>query len=153
MIDLSPDRESPDLIDALYEVRSENRRDLSDAVVALLEHDDPIIREEAVSLLLTKWEIHELRDRAKQILLSDEDAGVRARTAVGLASITTPRRRADDAALLAKVYAEPSASRALQLACMEALYLMVGRPTLAEQDDLGPKAVQRLLAEIAGMGE
>lgn len=121
-------------------------------MTTLLSHDDPIVREEAIALLLSKWEIAGLRDTARRMLRSDEDTGVRARTALGLASISTPLTRADDAALIAEAFHSPSAPPTVKLACVEALSLLTGRPAIAEQDDLSPKAVQRLLAEIASMG-
>ena len=151
MIDLSPQRAPADLIDALYQARRDNRRDLSGVAAALLDHDDAIVREEAISLLLTKWEVHELRHRVQRMLLDDEDAGVRARAALGLASIATPQTRQEDAALLADVFREPASTFELQCACVEALSLMVGRPFVAERDDVGPKAVEQLLAEIAAL--
>jgi hypothetical protein len=150
MIDLSPQCEPADLIDALYEARRENRRDLTNAVVSLLRHDDAMVREEAVSLLLAKWEIHELRDVARQMLQHD-DHGVRVRAALGLASIATRDTREEDATLLATVFGERRSSFELQCACVEALSLMVGRSFVAERDDIGPKAVQDLLVEIAAL--
>lgn len=152
MSTLSPDRPPADLIDALYEARREERRDLVEAVAVLMDHDDPIVREEAVSLLITTWQVKEFRDITRRMLRYDPDEGVRARAALGLATIATVQSRMDDAMLLAGVYSEPAASHVLQLACLEALSLMVGHPIIAEQDDLGPKAVQRLLDQIATLG-
>lgn len=152
MIDLSPQREPADLIDALYAARRGNRRDLRNAVEQLLEHEEPTVREEALSLLLTKWETRALRAKAREVLQHDDDFGVRARAAIGLASIASAETREDDAALLARVFEEKGLPPELRRACFEALSLMVGRPTFVELDDTGPKGVQALLEEIARLG-
>lgn len=152
MIDLSAHREPADLIDAIYEVRRSNRRDLRDQIERLLEHDEPMVREEALSLLLTKWGISTLRSKGRQLLQSDKDFGVRAHAAIGLASVADASTRRDDAALLAAVFNEAGVQPELKCACFEALSLLVGRPTLVELDDTDPKKVQDLLNEIAAMG-
>src|SRR4051794_17983823 len=52
----SPVLRSPSqLIAALGRAGREDRRDLKSAVEALTEHSDPLVREEALSLLLSKW--------------------------------------------------------------------------------------------------
>jgi hypothetical protein len=56
-INLSLQQTAPDLIDALYQARRENRIDLRGKVERLLDHPEPTVREEAVALLLSRWRI------------------------------------------------------------------------------------------------
>ena len=149
MIDLTSSRDPADLIDALFEARRENRRELQDAVVKLLEHEEPMVREEAVSLLCTKWEMRDLRPKAREMLQHDEDFGVRARAALGLGSVSMRATRQEDAALLVRVFEEEGLPPEVRQACYEALSLIAGRPTSVELDDTGPKNVRALIEEIA----
>jgi hypothetical protein len=152
MIDLTPSRDPADLIDAIYEARREKRVDLQSQVELLLEHEEPIVREEAVALLLTTWKRSELRAKAREILEGDEDFGVRGRAAIGLASITSAETRLSDAELLARVFENRETPTAVRLACFEALSLMAGRPTLVELDDTDSQKVRALVAEVARQG-
>lgn len=149
MINLSPDRRAEDLIDALYEARRADRRDLEAEVVQLLNHEEPIVREEAVSLLMSKWKTSRLAEVARELLRSDPDYGVRARAAIGLASISGGSNRKTDAALLASVFGDANSTQELKRACFEALSLMAGRPTYVELDDTDMSQVAALVKEIS----
>ena len=50
MIDLSPDRDPAELIDALYAARRAERKDLRPQVEQLTQHSSPTVREEAAAL-------------------------------------------------------------------------------------------------------
>jgi hypothetical protein len=150
MIDLSPDRDPADLVDALYAAREAGRKDLQRQVEQLTEHSSPTVREEAVALLLVRWRCASFRDQARRLLARDFDHGVRARVAFGLATISTGTQRVADAQLLAEVFAAKHSEAHLKCACFEALRWMVSRPTIVELDDTDPQAVTALLAEIAG---
>lgn len=149
MIDLSPLRGPADLVDAIYQARREDRRDLQGHIELLLDHGEPIVREEALSLLLVKWGIGALRGKASAALRHDEDFGVRARAAIGLASVTTRHTRREDAALLESVFNEDGVRPELKQACFEALSLMAGRPTYVELDDTDSQKIHALVQEIA----
>jgi hypothetical protein len=149
MIDLSPARAPEDLIDALYEARRGERKDLRSQVERLVDHEEPIVRQEALMLLLAKWKCGDLRDKARALMQGDEDSGVRSTAALGLASISQAPHRLDDARLLAQTYADKTSALGLRLACFEALMMMVGRPTVAELDDTDLKQVDALVDEIA----
>jgi hypothetical protein len=82
-------------------------------------------------------------------LAQDADAGVRARVAFGLATVSTDGQRLADAQLLAEVFAAKNAEAHLKCACYEALSYMVGRPTTVELDDTDTRAVAALVKEIA----
>lgn len=151
MVDLSPSRDAADLVDAIYEARRNDRRDLQGHVELLLDHVEPIVREEAWSLLLVKWGIGALRDRARRALHHDQDFGVRARVAIGLASVATGQTRREDAVLLERVFNEVAIKAELKQACFEALSLMAGRPTYVELDDTDSEKVNALVQEIASM--
>jgi hypothetical protein len=153
MIDLSPSRDPADLIDAIFAVRRQDRRDLQTQIERLLDHAEPIVREEALALLLTRWKTRSLRPTARRLLLKDRDAGVRARAALGLASISTPDTRREDAQLLAEVFDELGVPPQLRCACVEALALMAGRPRLVELDDASRSDVEGLLREILAVDQ
>jgi HEAT repeat protein len=149
MIDLSPSRDSAELINAIYEARRQNRRDLRPQLEQLLKHEEPMVREEALSLLATKWGIKSLHPQARHLLQHDEDFGVRARAAIAMASLSSPETRQGDAHLLAGVFNNQDVRPEVKLACFEALTLMAGRPRVVELDDTSARAVQQLLEEIA----
>lgn len=148
MIDLSPDRDPGDLVDALYAARKAGREDLRDQVEQLTEHSSPTVREEAAALLLVRWRCASFRDQARRLLTRDSDPGVRARVAFGLATISTGTQRVADAQLLAEVFAAENSEAQLKCACFEALRWMVGWPAIVELDDTDQEAVTALLAEI-----
>ena len=149
MIDLSPDREPADIVDALYAAREAGRTDLSPQVEQLTEHSSPTVREEAAALLLVKWHCVSFRDQARRLLARDPDPGVRARVAFGIATISTGAERVADAQLLATVFVAKNSEAQLKCACFEALRWMVGRPTIVELDDTDSREVAALLEEIA----
>jgi len=83
------------------------------------------------------------------MLVHDADDGVRARVAVGLATISLDRQRLSDAKLLAQVFAANNSAPHLKCACFEALHWMVGRPISVELDDTDATTVEALVSEIA----
>lgn len=149
MIDLSPDRDPADLIDALYAARKAGRTDLRLQVEQLARHSSPVVREEAAALLLVRWHCTDFRDQARRLLARDTDAGVRARVAFGLATISTGDQRLADAQLLAAVFDAKNSEAHLKCACFEALRWMVGRPATVELDDTDTETVAALVEEIA----
>lgn len=149
MIDLSPDNDPADLIDALYEARRSGHQDLADQIVLLLDHEEPMVREEAIALLLTKWRMTRFADCGRQMLLHDSDEGVRARAALGVASTATPESLRADAVVLANVFRDPASAPTLRQACFEALSLMTGRPRVVELDDTSVRDVELLVAQIS----
>ena len=77
MIDLSASRDPSDLIDAIYAARREQRLDLLSQLVLLLDHDEPMVREEVVGLIFTTWKRGELRSKAVEILETEYPVMVR----------------------------------------------------------------------------
>ncbi|HEX6815216.1 MAG TPA: HEAT repeat domain-containing protein [Gemmatimonadaceae bacterium] len=88
-IDLSRWRAPDELVNAIWEARRNDRRDLVVQVVQLLSHSSPTVREEAASLVFVKWGDRAHRQRLLAMATSDRDAGVRARAA-GIMSLTAP---------------------------------------------------------------
>ena len=86
-IDLSPWRAPDELVNAIWEARRNDRRDLLDQVVQLLSHASAVVREEAASLVFLKWGDRTHRRQLLMMALSDRDSGVRARAA-GIMSLT-----------------------------------------------------------------
>jgi hypothetical protein len=148
MINLSGSNDPGSLIDAIFAARRLGRKDLRPQLELLLDHGEPMVREEAVGLLLTKWRTHSLRDKATELLLNDPDAGVRARVAIGLAAVTSAKTRSEDAELLARLFADLTLPGNLRQACFEALSLMAGHPAVVELDDTSLRQVRELLDEI-----
>lgn len=149
-INLSLQQTAPDLIDALYQARRENRIDLRGKVERLLDHPEPTVREEAVALLLSRWRIADLRAEARRIIVGDPDPGVRARAAIGLAALPDGGHRLADARLLLSFVEDTSVGQILRRACFEALSMMAGQPRLVELDDTSRRVARDLIQEIAG---
>lgn len=128
-IDLSVWREPEQLLAMLEEVRRLDRRDLRDEVVALLNHEDPVVREEALSLLLVTWRERLARPVALKALESPaEDFGVRGLAAIGLASTSSPATRSEDIKTLLGRALDRTEDSGVRRAAYEALLLMHGRP-------------------------
>lgn len=148
MLDMSPWLEPTAIIDAIFEARRGNRRDLLPQLELLLDHAEPMVREEVVSLLMTKWGVRSLRTRAREMIERDEDLGVRARAAIGLGSLAQAPTSAEDADYLAERIADRATPPEVRRACFEALTIMAGRPTLVELDDIDAAKVDALVKSI-----
>jgi hypothetical protein len=148
MIDFSPSRDPADLIDALYKARREERSDLRAEVEALVLHPEPIVRLEALSLLLGRWKLRDLRALALSVLENDPDPGPRSAAALGLASISESPFRGADARLLRQLYADRTQPSHLRCAAFEALSRMVGRVVVTELDDTDLPAADAMVHEV-----
>ena len=137
------------MIDAIYAARRETRTDLRDQVVLLLDHEEPIVRSEALGLLTTTWKIRDLRPRVRKVLATDEDSGVRARAAIGLASLASDETRKDDAEFLAKLFQDKRLDSVVRVACFEAISLLAGIPGIFELDDTDATKLHELLEKVA----
>jgi HEAT repeat protein len=134
-VDLSPWREAAELIDAIWAVRRAGRRDLEPEVVRLLDHDDPTVREEALSLLFVKWADSSLRERLVGLVGSDPDCGVRSRAAGALALTSTQQTRKSDSKLLGTIILDREEEPFVRKAAYEALHHIThGKPLLLADD-------------------
>ena len=143
MIDLNAWRDPESLVDSLYAARRGDRRDLAPQVTALLDHEEPIIREEAASLLLAKWKTTSLRERAVTMLDSDPDVGVRCRVAVGLASVSTRTTRNEDLRLLRTVLGDSLEELQVRRSVCEALCLLLNRRRATDNGGIRPRFAAR----------
>lgn len=99
--DLLPLVNSPaELIQNLGRAEREERNDLRDFVANLTEHEDPLVREQALSLLLFKWKDAASRWRAVRALENDLDFGVRGQAAFALIGVSSETTRREDTRLL-----------------------------------------------------
>jgi len=112
------------LVDAIWAAFRAGRTDLHQQVALLLHHDDPVVREEAISLLLIKWKDARYRATALNVLDHDEDFGVRGQAALGLALISTAATRGDDLSILAQVLRNPEEDTETRRAAYEALLIL-----------------------------
>lgn len=128
MNNLSPARPASELIDAVWQARREERRDLLPALVQLLQHESPTLREEVVSLLLVRWRERSLRTLAIDVLENDDDFGVRSRAAYGLSLISSASTRQEDIGLLRILLADPNEDAYVRRACFDGLCQITGRP-------------------------
>src|ERR1700741_2539767 len=120
-------RTGAQLIDAIWQAYREGRRDLQDRIASLLEHDDPVVREEAIGLLLVRWADVRYRARALSLLASDTDFGVRSSAVMGLASVSTPATRKEDLQFLLQVLRDPAEDLSTRRAAYDWLLLLGGR--------------------------
>lgn len=128
-VDLSPWRSAGELVDAIWAARRAARRDLQPDVVRLLDHEDPTVREEALSLLFVKWADLSERERLVQLTRSDPDPGVRSRAAGALGITSSQRSRSADIAVLRGVLLDRGEEDLVRRACYEALcHIAQGRP-------------------------
>jgi HEAT repeat protein len=135
-IDLSPWRAPAELVNAIWAARREERRDLQPAIVQLLDHDDPTVREEAVSLLFVKWADRSLRQRLISLMRSDPDFGVRARAAGALGLTSDDRSRRHDCEVLRQIVLDREDDPVVRKACYEALQAMIHGKAMLLDDDV-----------------
>jgi len=136
---LDRSRAPADLVDALWAVRRTNDTSRRDEVALLATHEDGIVRQEALSLLLTKWRDIDFRPLAMEMVQSDEDVAVRSRAALGIASVSSTETRAADVALLRGILLDSDEDVEVRRSCYEALSLIDGRkpPPLNADFDFG----------------
>lgn len=137
-IDLSPWQAPADLINAIWAVRRAGRRDFQPDIVRLLNHEDPTVREEAISLLFVKWADQSLRERLVDLVRSDPDFGVRSRAAGALALLSNASSRRDDCEILRSIVLDRREDSIVRKASYEALYRIIhGKPlVLSDNVDL-----------------
>jgi HEAT repeat protein len=134
-LDLSPSRRPADLVDAIWEARRTNRRDLCAQVVGLLNHESPTVREEALSLLFEKWKEEMLRERLLELLRLDADFGVRARAANALAALSSETTRRADLEMLSRLILNRREDAIVRKSAYEALHrLAYGKVFLLDDD-------------------
>lgn len=135
-IDLTRWRTSSDLVNAIWEVRRANRRDLKGEVAQLLEHDSPIVREEAISLLFVRWAERELRPQLVELIRSDPDPGVRSRAAGALAILSDEATRNEDGDVLRAIVLNRREESSVRQASYEALYRITFGTSTTLKDDV-----------------
>jgi HEAT repeat protein len=104
-------------------------------IVNLLDHSDPSVREEALSLLFVKWEARQYHDRLEQMVRHDGDAGVRARAAGALALMSSEATRSGDIAILREIVLDLHQDAIVRKASYEGLLEMTsGTPRMLDDD-------------------
>jgi HEAT repeat protein len=97
---LDPRRDPHLILEALYEVPKVHQPELVGVIAPLLDHCDPYVREEAIRILITRWKLEKYRDRAAEMLVSDEAPDVRGAAAYALGSVASNATRAEHTRLL-----------------------------------------------------
>ena len=122
--DLDPGGDSADLVDALWALRRSNDKSRHEEVAVLAQRGDDIVREEALSLLLTQWRDSRYRHLAIEALESDPDPGVRGLAALGLGAAMTDRTREEDVAMLKRTLFDNKEDPNVRRSCYEALCIL-----------------------------
>jgi len=126
--DLLPLVNSPsELIENLGRAERERRHDLRDAVASLTSHEDPLVREQAIGLLLFTWKDVPSRWIAVRALEADSDFGVRGQAAFGLIGVSSERTRAEDTRLLIRRLLDEDEELDTRRSVYDALLLLYGR--------------------------
>ncbi|MGH7562550.1 MAG: HEAT repeat domain-containing protein [Gemmatimonadales bacterium] len=126
--DLAPTREPVALLQALNSIRRDGRRDRRAEVLELIGHPSPLVREEALSLLLSGWKEADVRADALAALRHDPDFGVRTTAAIGLAGVSSEATAQQDTEVLAAVVRDTNEDVDVRRAAYEALCLIHRRP-------------------------
>lgn len=115
------------LLEALYEI-DDRDTSLRAEVAALLEHEDPDVRAEAVRILIRRWKDREARPVAFDLLTSDPDDEVREAAAYALAGSGTPETRDRDTEALLSVVQDKGLSLGVRAAAYDGLLILYRRP-------------------------
>ena len=149
--DLSPERSAPHLVDAIFQARREERRDLQDHVVELTRHPSRIVREEALALLSVTWRTLGARDLLLELVRDDEDFGVRSRSAGALGLISTESTRQADTVILKGIVLDHNEHQLVRASAYEGLCRMHGRrPPPLDEDVIVERDVN--LGWVEGLG-
>lgn len=134
-IDLSPWRAPDELVDAIWEARRNDRRDLLIQILRLLSHPSPTVREEAASLLFLKWRDRTNRQRLITMATSDGDPGVRARAA-GIISLTATQNIAGELDILRDIVLNRQEDDVVRKIAYEGLVRLVKGDFIVLDDEL-----------------
>jgi HEAT repeat protein len=152
--DFNPKERSPaQLIDALGRARRESRRDLAAQVALLADHDDPLVREEALSTLLSSFGVRAARWRALAALHDDPDFGVRSQAAISLSRVSADETKREDSEVLAAVVRNELEDPAVRRAAYDGLLLVHDRVDTrvdSRRGDFIDSVDWAWLAEISG---
>lgn len=137
-IDLSLDREPAELVDAIWEARRGDRRELRRDIARLLQCESAVVREEALTLLFGTWRNESSRDELLSVLQLDPDFGVRSQAVLLLSQLSDERTAKADRLILRRITLDRDEDPVVRKTSYEALHALVkGRPvTLADAIDL-----------------
>ena len=128
--DLAAWRDSDDLLRALGAVRDEQRNELLEAVQALLGHEDPDVRQEALRWLAVRWRALSVRGEVERFLAKSENEELRTTAVYALASLSTEPTRAWDTELLVGMVRDITEDGEIRRAAYEALCILYKRSQL-----------------------
>jgi AcrR family transcriptional regulator len=122
--ELAPWRDPDELLSALYATGREPMPQLRDALLVLVEHADPDIREEVLRILGTRWKDAGIRPRVIAALKSDIASNVRSAAAFAIASSSTAITRKSDSALLVMLVKDEAEDLDVRAAAYDALLIL-----------------------------
>lgn len=117
-----------DLLRALGQLSADQKDELADAVVSLVGHSDPDVREEAVRTLFVSWKDQQARDLAVNAIRSDDAPEVRSTAAYAIAATSTAATRLADIRVLLDVLTDEREQLAVRAAAYDALLILHRRP-------------------------
>lgn len=121
-------RDPHEILEALYEVPKVQQPDLVGVVAPLLDHGDAYIREEALRILVTRWKLEPYRQRAAEMLNSDESPDVRGAAAYALAAVATDTTRGEHTRLLLATLRKMDEDCNVRGAAYDALLILYRNP-------------------------
>lgn len=136
---LQPWLDPEDLLRSIVAVDRDEISTLADELAALVLHDDPDVREEAIRKLYTQGKNRSGRDLLLNVLRHDESTAVRETAALAIAATSSGCSRVEDARQLVRLLLDNDAPEELRGAAYEALLVLYGRrdfPSLKREVDL-----------------
>lgn len=119
------DRPPERIVDYLWSLRRRGKAEEVEHVIALLDHANPTVREEAVSLL-GHWKEPAYREYVLRLVQTDPDPGVRSRSAIAIPRLSVPATRAKDLDELRTIVLDEGEVQEVRLAALQALRLLYG---------------------------
>jgi vesicle coat complex subunit len=126
--DLDQWNDPDDLLRALGRIGDEQKGELRDAVVSLLDHDDADVREEAMRRLFVGWRDRQWRARAVDALRADEAPEVRSVAAYAVAATSVDATYKQDVGDLIGVLKDEDEDPLVRGAAYDALLILHRRP-------------------------
>ncbi len=128
-----------DILHTLIDLQKDDYGALRDAVLDLVDHEDPDVREEAVRKIYVHWTDVPSRSKAVDALRFDPSPGVRRVAAFGVAATASDTTQGEDTRVLLQTFLNESEEIDVRGAAYEALLLLHKRrefPPVKREIDL-----------------
>lgn len=126
--ELAPWLSEEELIRSLGRLGRSADNEVRRAVLGLLHHDDPYVRDEAMRVFFVQWKDRQHRQHVAEAFTHDPDSDVRCTAAFGIAATSTAETHPDDVRLLLDSLRDETVDADVRAASYDALLIIYRLP-------------------------